>query len=145
LEIQRGGVSYTVDTLHRVGQQHSGAELFFLMGGDSLRDLPTWRQPERICQLATPVVVRRNGAPVPDLTVLSQLVTAERLAQIDHFQVEMPIIQLSSTDLRQRVANGQSIRYRTPRAVEKYIETHNLYREEQQLEDPHLTNPETTG
>ena len=74
-----------------------------------------------------PVVVRRAGSPEPALDVLSDLVGTQRLALFRKCQVTMPIVDLASTDIRQRVACAQSIRYRTPRAVEKYIETHGLY------------------
>jgi nicotinate-nucleotide adenylyltransferase len=128
IELERGGVSYTVDTLALIADQERGANLFVLMGADSLADLPTWREPARICTLATPIVVRRAGSPEPDFAVLAPLVSAERLAEIRRLQVEMPMIELSSTDLRERAAAGKSLRFRTPRAVEKYIETHGLYR-----------------
>jgi len=128
LEIERGGVSYTVETLAAIRQQHPVASLFLLMGADSLHELPTWREPARICELAIPAVVRRGGSPQPDFTVLAPLVSPARLAEIRAAQVEMPLIELSSTALRQRAANGHSLRFRTPRAVEKYIETHALYR-----------------
>jgi nicotinate-nucleotide adenylyltransferase len=131
IEIDRGGVSYTVETLAELAEQHPDSSLFFLMGADSLRDLPSWREPERICELAVPVVVRRAGSPEPDFSVIRHLVTAERLDEIRDHQVEAPIIELSSTELRQRIAASRSIRYRTPRAVEKFIETHNLYRSEE--------------
>ena len=127
LEIDRGGVSYTVETLAAIHQQQPAAMLFFLMGADSLHDLPTWREPGRICELALPAVVRRGGAPQPDFSVLGSLVSAQRLEEIKAAQIRMPLIELSSTDLRERAAAGQSLRYRTPRAVEKYIETHRLY------------------
>ena len=128
LEIERGGVSYTVDTLAEIHALHQGALLFLLMGADSLRDLPTWRDPERICALSLPAVVRRGGSPEPDFSVLAPLVPAERLAIIRTAQVEMPLVELSSTDLRERASSGKSLRYRTPRAVENYIETQGLYR-----------------
>ncbi|MBI2480580.1 MAG: nicotinate-nucleotide adenylyltransferase [Planctomycetia bacterium] len=131
IEIDRGGVSYTVDTLTALAEQHPGSSLFFLMGADSLQELPTWREPRRLCELAVPLVVRRAGAPEPDFSAICHLVTAARLDEIREHQVVMPIIELSSTDIRQRVATGQSIRYRTPRAVEKFIETHGLYRSQQ--------------
>ena len=127
IELDRGGVSYTVDTLAAIRGERPETELFLLMGADSLRDLPTWREPQRICELATPVVVRRSGAPQPDLAVLKQFMPSERIDQVRGLMVEMPIIELSSTDLRERAAAGRSLRYRTPRAVEKYIETHRLY------------------
>jgi nicotinate-nucleotide adenylyltransferase len=127
LEIDRGGVSYTVDTLEEIARQQPGAKLFLLMGADALRDLPSWREPARICELATPAVVRRGGAPEPDFAGLAGLVSDRRLSEIRPAQVHMPLIELSSTDLRARAVAGQSLRYRTPRAVEKYIETHRLY------------------
>jgi nicotinate-nucleotide adenylyltransferase len=128
LEIDRGGVSYTVDTLTAIGQQQPDAELFLLMGADSLHDLPTWREPARICEFATPAIVRRGGSPEPNFSVLKPIVSVDRLQIIRQAQVEMPQIELSSTDLRERTALGKSLRFRTPRAVEKYIETHGLYR-----------------
>ena len=136
LEIERGGVSYTVQTLEAVRQLQPTAKLFLLMGADSLRDLPTWREPIRICELAIPTVVRRGGTPEPEFTVLSSLVSPDRLAEIRAAQVEMPLIELSSTDLRHRAAAGHSLRFRTPRAVEKYIETHGLYKDESKIQDP---------
>jgi nicotinate-nucleotide adenylyltransferase len=127
-EIERGGVSFTVDTLDYLRREQPDTELFLLMGADSLADFPTWREPERICQMAIPAVVRRADSPEPDDSVLGKLMSPERFAIARKCQVQMPIIGLSATELRRRVASGQSIRYRTPRAVEKYIDAHQLYR-----------------
>jgi nicotinate-nucleotide adenylyltransferase len=127
VEVDRGGVSYTVDTLAEIKAADPQRELFFLLGGDSLKDLPQWREPARICELALPVAVRRAGAAEPDFDRLSGIVSAERLDQIRCSQVQMPQIELSSSELRRRTAAGLSIRYQTPRAVEKYIETAGLY------------------
>jgi nicotinate-nucleotide adenylyltransferase len=128
IETERGGVSYTVDTLESVRRQQPEAELFFLMGADSLADFSTWREPARICELAAPIVVRRAGTAEPDYAVLGPLVPAARLEAIRRLRVEMPVIDLSASDLRRRVAASLSIRYRTSRAVEKYIEANGLYR-----------------
>jgi nicotinate-nucleotide adenylyltransferase len=130
MEIDRGGVSYTVETLAAIREQQPAAALFLLLGADALCDLPTWRDPARICELAVPAVVRRGGGPEPDFSLLAPLISPARLGEIRAAQVNMPLMELSSTDLRRRTALGQSLRYRTPRAVEKYIETHGLYREE---------------
>lgn len=127
LEIERGGVSYTVETLRHVRMLQPEAELFFLMGADSLADLPNWREPVELLQLATPVVVRRRGAPEPQFSQLQPLVSPERLASIQTYAVEMPVIELSSTELRARSSLGRSLRYQTPRAVERYIVEHRLY------------------
>jgi nicotinate-nucleotide adenylyltransferase len=129
-ETDRGGVSYTVQTLEHFRQQQPEVELFFLLGADMLNDLPDWYEARRVCELAMPLVVRRAGAEDPDYDCLRAIASAERIDQIRRHQVEMPAVGLSSTDLRQRVAAGASIRFRTPRAVEKYIESHGLYRAE---------------
>jgi nicotinate-nucleotide adenylyltransferase len=126
-EIDRGGVNFTVDTLAHFHEEDPTRELFFLLGADMLHDLPRWRDPAGICRLALPVAVRRGGGPAVDFHALAEFLSADRVAQIERHQVEMPEIALSSTELRQRVAAGQSIRYRTPRAVEQYIATHRLY------------------
>ena len=135
LELDRGGVSFTVDTLEAIAAEHPAAVLFLLMGADSLRDLPKWRGPARICELAIPAAVHRAGSPAPDFQSIAPLVSPERLQAIRAARIEMPLIELSSTDLRQRAAAGQSLRYRMPRAVEKYIETHGLYRSEPSREE----------
>lgn len=133
-EVDRGGVNYTVDTLAHLKAEDPARQLFFLMGADSLRDLPQWREPTRLCDLATPVVVHRAGGNAHglpealDWSGLEQAIAANRLAEIRRHQVAMPRIDLSSSDLRGRVAAGQSIRYRTPRAVEMYIQTAGLYK-----------------
>ena len=127
-EVDRGGVSYTVDTLRHFRKEDPQGELFFLLGADMLHDLPHWREAAEVCRLAMPVVVRRAGAREPDFECLSGLVLPERIERIRQHQVEMPQIELCSSEIRRRVAAGLSIRYQTPRAVEKYIETHGLYR-----------------
>jgi nicotinate-nucleotide adenylyltransferase len=138
LEIERGGVNYTVDTLETLAQEHPEHEWFFLMGGDSLADLPQWRNPARICELATPLVAQRPGSPPINFGRLQGIVSQARLEQIRQHVVELPQIGISSSSLRRRVAEGRSIRYRTPRAVEKYIETHGLYRSDDQLKPVQL-------
>lgn len=129
MEADRVQVSYTFETLERIHEQRPEDELFFLMGADSLRDMPGWREPGRICQLAVPVVMRRREAPEPDLGVLAGFVEAERLDEIRKWQVEMPVLEFSSTAIRAAVRRGGSIRYQTPRSVEMYIKTQRLYEE----------------
>ena len=126
-EIERGGVSYTVETLSELATEDATRQLFFLLGGDSLADLPHWREPARICELAMLVAVARPGSTLPDYDSLAGLVSTQRLEEIRSHQVEMPQIGISSREMRGRVAAGLSIRYQTPRAVEKYIETAGLY------------------
>ncbi|MCC9604836.1 nicotinate-nucleotide adenylyltransferase [Blastopirellula sp. JC732] len=127
LELERGGVSYTVDTLKQIKELLPDAELFLLIGGDSLAEFPTWRNPAEICQLAAPAVMRRPGSPEPDWSVLAPYCSAERLASFAGNLVDVPGIGLSSTEIRRRCAAGETIRYQTPRAVEMYIETKRLF------------------
>jgi len=127
IEIKRGGVSYTVDTLRELKSQESSRELFLLLGGDSLSDLPTWRAADEVCRLALPVVVGRPGSAKPDFSVLAGVAPPEQIQAMQQQQVEMPLIGLSSQEIRRRVAEGRSIRYMTPRAVEEYIKTAGLY------------------
>lgn len=127
LELDRGGVSYTVDTLAEILHGDPGCELFLLLGADSWQDLPNWHQPAEICQLATPIIVNRAGGPAPDFTIAADLLSPDHLSETQPLHVTMPAIDLTSSDLRARAAAGQSLRYRTPSAVEQYIEQHQLY------------------
>ncbi len=128
LRIFGGGVNYTVDTLAHFRREEPDGELFFLMGADMLHDLPHWRQPAKVCEWATLVVVCRPPVAELDFESLTRIASVEQIDRIRRHQVEMPQVDISSTEIRRRVAEGLSIRYQTPRAVEKYIETHGLYR-----------------
>lgn len=126
-ELSRGGVSYTVDSLRRLREELPEAEIFFLMGGDSLAEFLTWREPGEILKLAVPVVARRGSDAPLDWSHLSGLVSEERMALIQQSQFVTPLIEISSTDIRRRRAAGRSIRYRLPRAAEEYILAQRLY------------------
>ncbi|HVH12126.1 MAG TPA: nicotinate-nucleotide adenylyltransferase [Longimicrobium sp.] len=117
LELQRAGPSYTVDTLRELRAREPEAELFFLTGADNLRELPRWREPGEIARLATLAVLGRAGEMLPPDPPLSAVaVTVTR-------------VDVSSTDIRRRVAAGQSIRYLVPEAVRAVIERERLYRD----------------
>ena len=116
-----------METLRALTAAHTDDTFYFLMGGDSLADFPKWREPEEICRLAIPLVVRRSGSPEPAWDSFAPWVTAQRLAEIQKLQISMPIIELSSTEIRQRVRDKRTIRYRLPRSVEMYIRQQQLY------------------
>ena len=99
-------------------------ELFFLIGADSLVDLPTWRDPDRIARLATIVVVNRPGIAEVDAASLPDFGPGSHPLQ----SVTIPPIGIASHDLRRRIAEGRTIRYMVPRGVEAYIEAQGLYR-----------------
>jgi nicotinate-nucleotide adenylyltransferase len=125
IEAHGPGPHYSVATLEQIHRERPEDELFFLIGADSLADLPTWRQPDRIASLATVVVVDRPAlAPgQPLLTRWPDLGPAAR----PFLRVPVPPIGIASSDLRRRVAEGRSIRYQVPRGVEAYIDAHRLY------------------
>lgn len=124
-EIRRKGPSFTVETLTEFAAEFSDAELFFLMGADSLRDVPMWREPERICELATIVAVNRPGLPAPTEQQVLDWVGPKLAPAIR--VLSMPGTDLCATDLRARAKAGQNLRFRTPKAVEAYIVQHQIY------------------
>ena len=127
LEMERGGISYTVDTLTELKQQHLDDELFLLLGDDSLESFDSWREPQKICELSIPVVANRPGSGDIDLSVLEKHVSADRYRQICELTVDSPMIEISSSNIRSRVAQEESIRYLMPRGVERYIESQSVY------------------
>jgi nicotinate-nucleotide adenylyltransferase len=126
-ELDRGGVSYSVETLELLHTQHPEAELFFLMGADALADLPAWHRPHDFCQLATPLVVHRAGTPAPNFDLLRPLVSEQRLAQIRAAQVDMPPTLVSSSGIRALVASDGPWQQYVPPSVADYIQQHQLY------------------
>jgi nicotinate-nucleotide adenylyltransferase len=127
-ELRRGDVSYTVDTLSDLKRELPRAELVLIIGSDSLATMQHWHQPEKLLEMATLAVVRRGGEPEPDFSVLRGLVNQERIDWFRRCVIPMPLIEISSSELRERVAQGRSIRFRTPRAVEAFIRAEELYR-----------------
>ena len=131
VELDRGGVSYTVDTLAALREAHPDDELHLILGPDALASLPDWREPARILDLAGVIAVEREGlddvAAIVQTPRLAALLGPERARDIVAEKVVVPALGIRSSDLRARIAAGHSIRYRTPRAVEQYITTHGLY------------------
>jgi len=116
IETNRPGPHYSVETLEAVRRERPDDELFFLIGADSLVDLPQWREPARICALARLLVVNRPGfTPPPAPGVPEPLF------------VDVPPIGIASSDIRRRLAAGQSVRYMVPKPVEAYLRAHGLY------------------
>lgn len=118
--------SFTARTLAELHARHPGNEFFLLMGSDCLPDLPSWYEPRQVIELAGLVVVPRPGV---------MLWTAERLAKalgVDVSAVRLrfvacPMIEIASRELRRAVADGMSVRYMVPRAVEEYVRERKLY------------------
>jgi nicotinate-nucleotide adenylyltransferase len=125
VEIERGGASYTVDTLRALHERDPEHDLTFIVGGDMAYSLPTWREPEAVLELARLAVAERDGLRREDLAQrLEPLHSGDRVVFFD-----MPRIDLSSSAVRERVATGRPIRYLVPDAVVDAIRTRSLYRQ----------------
>ena len=124
LEVSHLGPSYTGETLATIRAEHKDAEIFFIMGEDALADLPNWRDPDRIVELAMLAVARRPSDSPEDRDLELMAIAPGR-----EVWLSMPRIDVSSSEIRERVQKGLSVRYRMPNAVEAYIRGHKLYRE----------------
>jgi nicotinate-nucleotide adenylyltransferase len=124
LEIQRGGVSYTIDTVNAIRNQYPEATLFLILGADALQGFAQWRFPDAIVQECSLLVGVR---PTHALQAI-----LERLPETIRQRVQpvaMPLLDISAHAIRRRVREGRSIRYLTPPDVIKYIQQHRLYQE----------------
>ena len=127
MEIERSGLTYTVDTIKKLREKlGTDDELFFILGWENLEDLPRWHQPELLISMCRLVAVPRVGCPVPDLGSLEEVIpgVSQRVILLDK-----PEIDISASVIRERVALGLPISHLVPEAVEKYIREHGLYRE----------------
>jgi len=125
LEIDRPGPHYTIDTVRLLSQLEPNADITLLLGGDSLRDLPTWRLcSDLVAEVSKIGVMRRPGDPF-DMPALEAKIpgVTEKVAFID-----APLQDLASREIRRRVANGEAYRYYVHPSVYEYIETQQLYR-----------------
>jgi nicotinate-nucleotide adenylyltransferase len=140
VDVEREGPSYTVDTLRLLRRKWgSQADMFFVIGWDSLEELSGWREPEALLeQLTRLVAVQRPGyEEAPEYRAGLE----QRLPNLKQRLLTMaaPQLEISATDLRQRVAEGRPIKYQLPEAVERYIAQHGLYR--QRTEGRESSNP----
>lgn len=125
IEVDRGGSSYTVDTLRGIHATAPGDDLTFIVGGDMAQSLPTWREPAEVLRLARLAIAEREGARRVDILERLESIPGalERVAFFD-----LPRVDVSSSLIRRRVAAGRPIRYLVPDAVAQYIGERGLYR-----------------
>lgn len=126
IEIEREGPSYTVDTLAALRESAPGPRLALIMSADSYAEFSTWREPDRILELADLIVAPRDGfaAADPDLVARQFPQSTAAIAFLDG-----PRIRLSASEIRERAAAGRSVRYLVPDAVAAYIGDHSLYQD----------------
>ena len=126
MEINRPGISYSIDTvLELKSELGAQTEIYFIVGPDALAELPKWKEPARLVEICRVVGIGRPGYARANLRKLERSIpgASRRIMMVD-----VPQIDISSTEIRERVACGLSIRYLVPEAVEKYIAEHKLYR-----------------
>ncbi len=119
IEVRRGGISYTVDTLRELKAKNPADVLFLLIGMDNLEDFPSWKNPGEIVELATVVAMTRPGFE----TAARDLLAGRRIQVCD-----VPGIGITSRVIRQLIREGQSVRYMVPDDVIGYIRKAKLYR-----------------
>ena len=124
IEKDREGPSYTVDTLAEMRRRRPGDDFWLLAGGDVVRDLHLWHEPSRLLESTGLLVMARPGTPTPDR---DELAARLGLPAVRLEVVEAPRIDIASHDLRRRAAEGRSLRYLLPRAVECYVRDKRLY------------------
>ena len=128
MEVDRPGATYTLDTLRELRKELSAStEIFFILGLDSYNSLQRWREPEKILELCTLVVVARRGFQDVDLELVESMAPGMSSRVVS---LRGPLIGVSGTDIRRRIAEGRSICYLVPKAVEEYIYKHGLYKDE---------------
>lgn len=125
IELERPGSTYSIDTIVELkAGLGARAKLYLIVGFDALAELPSWKDPKRLVEMSQLVGVARPGYAEFDLRSLESRIpgASERIMIVD-----VPQIDISATGIRRRVAQGLSIRYLVPEAVERYIAEHNLY------------------
>jgi len=128
IERRRRGPSYTVDTLEELSRSLSpGDELFFLIGSDTVGELPAWHEAHRLPELSKLVILTRPGYPLERISSLDSIYSAETVERLRRGALTVEPIGISATAIRERCALGRSIRYLVPEAVRRYIEKHGLY------------------
>ena len=128
MEKDRPGPSFTVDTLEQIHSRHRDAELFLLLGADTLHDLPHWYEPARIARLAELLVVPRSDWVLLSPEALHKSLGLPAEVPLRMQRISVPAIGISSRDLRRRADEGSSLRFLVPRPVEVYIQEKRLYR-----------------
>ena len=125
MEIERVGPSYTADTIAELNEQMgAGDKLFFILGWDNLMQLPKWHEPARLVRMCRLVPVPRVGYPSPDFNSLAEAIPGLSQSII---LLDTPQIEISSSEIRSRVARGLPIHRLVPESVERYIWEHRLY------------------
>jgi nicotinate-nucleotide adenylyltransferase len=124
IEFKRPGPHYALDTVNALHQLYPGDELYYIIGGDSLRDLPTWHQPMDFIRACDKIVVMQRPGSTPDMTALYQNYPDLKTRLIF---LDVPQVEISAVNIRQRVKQERAFWHFVTPAVNKYIKDNNLY------------------
>ena len=125
VELERPGPHYTLDTVQIIAKQNPEAEIVPIIGGDSLRDLPTWYQSKELLYACHWVGVMRRPSDAANLETLEHELPG--ISSKVHY-VDAPLLEIASREIRSRIANGRSVRYYLPQSVYEYINEYHLYK-----------------
>lgn len=125
LELDREGVSYTADTLTDLTSENPNTEYYFIIGADSLFQITEWKTPQNIFNLCTVVAAGRNHLSKSQMEL--QVKRLHEMYGASIILLDMPTIEISSAEIRERIVSGKTIRYYVPEQVRSYIEEHELY------------------
>ncbi len=128
VELDRPGPHYTLDTIKLVAEQNPDAEIVPVIGGDSLHDLPTWHRPQELLYAAHWIGVMRRPGESADLEELERELPG--ISSKVHY-VDAPLLEIASSEIRSRIANGRAFRYYLSDPVYHYINRHHLYHQPQ--------------
>jgi len=123
LEVDREGPSYTCETLELLAEERGDSELVFVMGADAAVGLESWREPQRVTELARLAVARRAGISDAEVAAVLRSLDAEGRATM----LEMPQFGVSSSSVRERAAAGRPLRYLVPESVARFVEEKGIY------------------
>lgn len=126
IETDRKGISYTIDTLREIKEIYPQDEIYFIIGADSLFDLQKWKDYKEIIKTASIIVVNRPG--FDNSLIEDKIKEYIELYGGNIVSIDSPLINISSTDIRNRVKSGKSIKYLLPEEIEDYIQSKDLYK-----------------
>ncbi|WP_312811388.1 nicotinate-nucleotide adenylyltransferase [Sedimentibacter sp.] len=126
IEVKRTGKSYTLETLIQFQEMYTDTEFYFITGTDAIIDIPNWHEPEKLLSLCKFIAVSRPGI---DKEIIEKKIKEIKDTLNGHIELmQVPMLQISSTDIRERIKKGVSAKYLLPETVEQYIIKNNLYR-----------------
>lgn len=128
IETQREGITYTIDTIKYLKTKSNSTDFYFILGSDSLYQIHKWKDYEELLSLCNFIVAKRKG--LDDRKLENRIKELSQLYNSNIHILESPLIEISSTEIRERVKNRLSIKYLVPKAVELYINKNNLYKEQ---------------